>query len=124
MFLLGPEAHMGLAGHCTVRPWRAAWLCPAACPGAVCTEGGCHREPPSGLLLGGWLSRGLGRAQLGGSRPGGVGLGTAVAWDSVSRISEFSSLVIPPGAHFSLSVSDSKMGPRIFSPLLASQDQT
>lgn len=86
-------------------------------------EGGCHREPPSGLLLGGWLSRGLGRAQLGGSRPGGVGLGTAVAWDSVSRISEFSSLVIPPGAHFSLNVSDSKMGPRIFSPLLASQDQ-
>ena len=52
-----------------------------------------------------------------------MGLGTAVAWDSVSRISEFSSLVIPPGAHFSLSVSDSKMGPRIFSPLLASQDQ-
>lgn len=82
-----------------------------------------HKEPPSGLLLGGWLSGGLGRAQLGGGRPGGVGLGTAVACDSASHISEFSSLVTLPGAHFSLNVSDSEMGPRIFSPLLASQDQ-
>lgn len=29
-----------------------------------------------------------------------------------------------PEAQFSLNVSDSKMGPRIFSPLLASQDQS
>ena len=95
-----------------------------SCLSWSCVYGGwVHKEPLSGLLLGGWLSRGLGRAQLGGGRPGGVGLGTAVACDSASHISEFSSLVTLPGAHFSLSVSDSEMGPRIFSPLLASQDQ-
>lgn len=65
-----------------------------------------HREPPLRLLLGGGLSRGLGMAQLRGSRPGGVrwggrglpprlrhtsvcmairaGLGPAVAGDTAS----------------------------------------
>ena len=111
---------------------RAAWLC-LGCLSCSCVHGGwvwpvgVHREPPSQLLLGGWLSRGLGRAQLRGGRPGGVGLGPAVAWDTASRLSELPPLAVTltlPGAHFSLNVSDSKMGPRIFSPLLASQDQT
>lgn len=36
-----------------------------------------------------------------------MGLGTAVAWNSVSHLSEFSSPGDPPGTHFSLNVSDS-----------------
>ena len=110
-----------------------------------------HREPPLRLWLGGGLSRGLGMAQLRGSRPGGVRWGgrgpplrlrhTSVcawllgqAWGLLllgtqpHAASELSSLLAVtltlPEAPFGLNVSDFKMGPRIFSPSLASQDQT
>lgn len=92
---------------------------------------GCAQGAAASVLLRGGLPGGRGRAQAGTLLSAwwcGAGAGACCCLGYGPTQLQSSSLLAVtltlPGSHLNLKVSDSKVSPRIFSPLLASQDQT